>query len=97
MKHSILSLCVAAAAALFLTACEEVEHTLNCAEVCDTYNDCVDDDVDRTECIDACTDFADQNQSNADRTEACAECVDGMSCVDSAFQCIDDCAFIPVQ
>src|SRR5690606_31553435 len=94
---SIMSACFAALMALSLGACDEVEHTLDCAEVCDTYNDCVDDDVDRTECVDSCTDFADENQSNADRIEACASCVDDQSCVESGFQCLDECAFIPVQ
>jgi hypothetical protein len=76
-------------------ACDEVDEALDCASICDKYNDCVSSDIDQDECRDSCEEWADENQENADRLDDCQSCVDDRSCVESGFQCIAQCAFIP--
>src|SRR5688572_19578501 len=80
-----------------LSGCGETDEAFDCAQVCSAYDDCVDGDTDQTECVSACEDWADENQDNADRLDDCENCLDGNSCVESAFQCLDECAFIPTS
>jgi hypothetical protein len=70
-----------------------VDRSTDCANICGKYGDCVGgDDFDEDECQDQCSDMkSDDDTSDIDQ---CEECVDDKSCVDSAFQCLSECAGI---
>ena len=85
-------------ATLSLGGCGEADEAFDCAQVCNAYNDCVNDDTDFTECSNSCQDWADENSANEDRLDACAECIDSDdSCAEQVFGCGLQCAFIPTS
>jgi hypothetical protein len=83
--------------AFAVMGCDEADEALDCAQFCNTYNDCVDGDTDVSACIDECEDIADQNDNAADQADECESCIDSdASCAENVFSCTDDCAlFIP--
>jgi hypothetical protein len=82
-------------AALGLTGCGETEEAFNCAEICETYEDCASGlgaDVDVTECVSSCENEADMDQDFADKADACASCLSiDASCTEN-YGCVDECA-----
>jgi len=76
-----------------LAGCGEVEEELDCADICDEFDDCLDGfDVDETSCWDSCED----NNTQAE-IESCEDCVDstGNACVDCSVQCAG--VFVPAE
>lgn len=91
MIRRILALGMAAGViVLSVGACgdveEEIRNTIDCAQVCDQWNDCFGDtdevDVDITECTDTCEDRADADQAFEDAIDDCEDCLD-----DAANEC----------
>jgi len=81
------------------TACgddvvEEITNTSDCADVCERYADCFDDDYDVSECTDRCEDEADASEDQEERLEACESCIDDESCSSAVFECTTECAGI---
>ena len=74
---------------------EEANNTVDCAQICDSYSDCVTD-IDVTECTDYCEDQADSSEATEDRVQSCEDCLDDKSCSEAAVSCWDNCAFVPV-
>lgn len=93
MRKSFLFTIPAAllAALMYSSACNDADDLIDCAKICNRYEDCVDDDYDVSECVDRCEDFADRNPGSAD---ACESCIDDRSCIESVFQCGGQCAGI---
>jgi hypothetical protein len=75
-----------------LTACtSEVGELLECAQVCESYDDCVADSADQTGCTGACEDYADRGEAQEDQVFACDDCMNELGDVcDSS--CNDICA-----
>ena len=66
----------------FATSCGEVDDFLDCANICDRYDECLDDRLDRNDCIDRC-------QDSGSDLDACDECLDDDG---SCFECSLSCA-----
>ena len=79
------------AAAAMLGCSNEVGEVIECAQVCESYDDCVDDAYDATGCTDSCEDFADVSPANEDQVFACDDCLNTMVC---SAECNDECAGI---
>jgi hypothetical protein len=96
MKTLLIASAFTTLVTLGILGCDEADETIDCAQICSKYNDCIDDDVDQTECIDQCEDKADRNDDAADAVDDCENCLDGTSCVEATFQCGIQCApFLP--
>jgi hypothetical protein len=97
MKTLLIASFFSTMAAFAVMGCDETDEALDCAQFCQTYEDCVDGDTDVTQCIDECEDIADQNDNAADQADECEACIDSdASCAANVFQCTDDCAlFVP--
>jgi hypothetical protein len=84
LKRCVAVLVVLASAGL-IPACGEAEDeltaTIDCAQVCNDWNDCHDDamgvDVDVTACTDSCEDAADADEAWEAAIDDCEECLDG--------------------
>ena len=74
---------------------DEVRNTVDCAEICGRFSECVTD-IDVTACTDECEDRADADDLIADRADACEECIRGRSCAEAA-SCWSDCPVVPAQ
>ena len=76
--------------AVTLTGCGEADELVDCAKICNRYEECVDDEYPVDECIDECEANADEDDAFADKADACESCIDDRSCGES-FPCIDEC------
>jgi hypothetical protein len=81
---------IAIAAFLTLGACEQVDQKVDCAKICNRYDECVDSDYDEAACRDSCEDRAANDDTFADKADACESCIDDRACSES-FPCIDEC------
>jgi len=69
---------------------EQIDEAMDCAEICDRYQECFDSDYDVDSCQDKCEERVD-DPDNRDQEEACSECIDEASCTGAAFSCATDC------
>jgi hypothetical protein len=75
---------------------DEIENRITCADVCNRYQECFDDDYDVSACVDRCEDEATANEQKERRLEACDDCMDNESCVSAVFECGTACGeFVP--
>ena len=91
MNRLISILCVCS---LSLIACDEADEVLDCSELCDKKQECVDEDYDVDDCIDVCEDAADESENYERQLDECEDCIDGQSCLES-IACFDDCPLLP--
>jgi hypothetical protein len=76
---------------------EEVKNTVNCAEICQKYSDCVTD-IDVSSCTDQCEDRADVDEAYATQAGTCENCLDGRACGEAQSQgCWQGCPPVPTQ
>ena len=65
---------------------DEINNTIDCASICEDWNDCHGDseavDVNVSECTDTCEDRADASEAFADAIDDCEDCLD-----DAANEC----------
>ena len=93
MKTLLIASSFASLLTLGILGCDDADQIVDCAQICDKYNDCIDNDIDRTQCIDQCEDKAEEHDDAADD---CENCLDGTTCVEATFQCGLQCApFLP--
>jgi len=71
----------------------EAERTVECAQICEKYDNCVRD-IDVIACTDACEDAAQDDRRVATRAGACEVCVDGATC-NEAQACWSNCPVVP--
>ena len=69
---------------LVTVGCGEVEELVDCADICESYDDCLDGRVDRSDCIDRC----EESGSGIDACDACLDSEDN-SCLDCSIECSD--------
>lgn len=90
---SIFSLCVAFGITTS-TGCESVDRIYDCADICDTYRDCVDANYDTVACATECRENADDSGAFADKADECQACIDDRSCTGAVFGCALECVGI---
>jgi hypothetical protein len=78
-------------------SCSDADEAYDCANICEKYSDCIDDDLDELDCIDRCEDNADADSDFADMADDCEACIDDESCVDAAVECTDECAVVVAE
>lgn len=88
--RKIIGLWVCAVALASVAGCDSTE-VFDCSDICDTYDECVPEDVDVTDCIDRCEDVADLGDPAEDRVGACQNCYNDNAC---SQVCNDICAGI---
>jgi hypothetical protein len=97
MKTLIIATVLASFVSLGLVACDEADEAIDCAKICEKYDECIDEETDVTQCIDECEDTADQNDDLADQADDCESCIDDRSCTGATFNCAIECApFLPI-
>lgn len=55
--------------ALGMTGCGEAEQIYDCAEICDSYSTCIDNDVSEVDCTSACESHGDEDMDFAAQAE----------------------------
>ena len=103
MLQRLLAISVAAGLiAVSLGACREAEdeirNTIECGEVCETWNDCHGTtgavEVDVAECTLDCEDEADANDDFAEQVDDCEDCLDATA--NQCAACWSQCPSFPV-
>jgi len=81
MTHRI-AITVTSLALLLGAGCvNEVDREIDCANICDTYQDCLPGDQDESDCRDRCDD------SSTGDVDQCDICLDANGCVDCTMEC----------
>ena len=91
MNSFAKTLCVFAfpAFALLTTAsgCSEIGEAIDCDQMCEKMQTCIDSEIDVHECAESCEDRVDDN-SLAEKLDACTDCMDhGYSCNEIVDEC----------
>ena len=102
MKRIFAVALAAGVLALSAGACSEAEEeitaTIDCAAVCEDWNDCFADtdelDVDITRCTDTCDDRADADDAFREEIDDCDECLDDAA--NECGSCWDFCPEFPI-
>jgi len=77
-------------------ATDEITNTITCADVCQRYSDCFDEDYDVDACTDRCENSATPDEEREAELEECDACIDDESCTSALFECTTECAqFVP--
>jgi len=67
--------------------CSEVGEAIDCDQMCNKMQDCIDSDIDVRDCAEKCEDRVDDN-TLADKLDACTDCLDrGVSCSEIVDEC----------
>lgn len=83
--------------ALCSTGCAEAERTIDCAQICDKYAECIDDGVDKADCTDRCEDHGQNDDDFEEQASECQDCVSGESCTDATTECSAACAWVVAE
>jgi hypothetical protein len=94
LSRRLLLAATGLASALAAAGCGgEAERTVECAQICEKYDECVRD-IDVIACTDACEDVAQQDRRIATRAGSCEVCVDDATCSE-AEACWSNCPVVP--
>ncbi|HEY1097921.1 MAG TPA: hypothetical protein VGF99_03295 [Myxococcota bacterium] len=63
----------------------------DCRQICEKYEDCVDDDTDIDDCTADCVENSVESDNFQEEVDNCEECLDGESCIESVFGCSSEC------
>lgn len=77
-----------------LVGCEddaEVVNSITCGDVCERYQECIDEDFDIVACTDGCEANASAVTAQEQRLEDCDACLNGVSCEEGVFMCTNRC------
>lgn len=91
MKRALILL-AGTFALLSAAGCESVSNTITCADVCNRYQECFDEDYDVSGCTDRCEAEASADEEKEAKLEACEQCIDDESCASALFECTTECA-----
>jgi len=80
-----------------LVGCSEAERTYDCAQICTSYAECIDDGVDTVECTDRCEDQGQEDPDFAQEADECETCIDDESCTAAAVECATSCAWVVAE
>lgn len=77
-------------------ATDPIVNRITCADVCNRYQECFDEDYDVEACTDRCEDDATAREDKEDQLEECDACIDDESCASATFGCASQCVqFVP--
>lgn len=97
MKNVILPALFVAALSVMGLACGEADRTIDCAQICEKYHTCFDDDIDKLDCVDSCEDEADRDADFEERVDDCENCLDSTSCSEATVECAGECGSIMAE
>lgn len=73
---------------------DPLTNAITCQDVCERYEDCLDEDYDVSSCRSRCEDAATDDEAWEDRLESCEACLDDRSCASAAVDCASECSGI---
>lgn len=94
MKKVLTSICLTSAIAFVGMGCSEADRTIDCAQICEKWENCFEEDVDNSDCVDTCEDAADADEDFERKVDNCEGCLDNTSCSEATVECTDECAVI---
>lgn len=96
MNNFVAYAIITISALILVPACSEdseAGRTVDCAQICSTYSDCITD-IDTLSCTAACEDKADADSSYQDSASKCETCIDDKACAE-AEPCWASCPTMP--
>jgi len=91
---SRVNLLVASAAlGLLVGGCDEAEELIDCRQICEAKQDCVDDSYDVDACTTDCEDRSDRDEDFRRDAHECEACIDDRACAEQS-ACFDTCPIL---
>lgn len=95
--HSIMTRTAVAALVLGLSSvtlngCDEAEELLDCSQICDTQQECVDDRYNVDACTDRCEEQSDLSDDFRDNARLCEACIEDRACDQLQAECTQYCS-----
>lgn len=94
MKPGIPILLVIVCPVLALSGCGEAEELIDCVQICESKQDCVNDSYDVQACTDECEERSDSDEDYRHAAHECEACIDDRACAEQA-ACFDTCPILP--
>jgi len=64
----------------------------DCKQICERYEDCVDEDTDIDDCTAKCVERSVESNNFQEEVDECENCLDDGGCLEQAFTCNSECA-----
>ena len=91
-----LSFLVLLASMLSFQGCSAAARVMNCSSICESYQQCIDSDLETTVCIRTCEARGAEDEAFAKKAESCRKCLEGRSCI-GAGACVLECASVIIR
>jgi hypothetical protein len=75
-RYATLLMATAFAMLTTLGGCSDIGEAIDCDQMCEQFQVCIDGDLDTHRCTDRCEDKADDSNSFRDKLDACTDCLD---------------------
>jgi len=72
-------------------ATDPVVTKIDCASVCNRYQECYNSNFDDDKCKDDCENLAEDSDVKQDQLDACDDCMDDTSCTAATYKCATAC------
>ena len=76
LRHSTTLLATVLTLAATLGGCSAIGKAIDCDQMCEEFQTCIDGDLDTHRCSDRCDDKADDSHACRDKLDACTDCLD---------------------
>ncbi len=96
MKRVLATFLVMSGTAGLFAACNPTDETVDCIQICDNYQDCEQDNFDRSECASLCESKADVDDAFGQAVDDCQACIDNKSCSEQD-ACAAECAGVTYE
>ena len=93
MMRSVTHVILSTALCLLVGGCGEAEEFLDCRQLCEAKQDCVDDSYDVGGCTADCEDRSDRDEDFRQKAHECEACIDDRACAEQA-ACFDTCPIL---
>ena len=91
MKRTAVIALTLGFSSVLLNGCDEAEELLDCRQICESQQDCVNDNYDVGACTDRCESQSDQSDDYRDRARLCEACLEDRACAEQQAECNQYC------
>lgn len=75
-RYATLLMVTAFAMLTTLGGCSDIGEAIDCDQMCEEFQTCIDGDIDTHRCADRCEDKADDSHAFRDKLDDCTDCLD---------------------
>jgi hypothetical protein len=92
MKRTAAAALALGLASATLNGCDEAEELLDCRQICEAQQECVDELYDDDACTDRCEQQSDADDDYRDSARLCEACIEERACLEQQTECAQYCS-----